>query len=91
MCSPPRATIGLEFVEYTWRENEYHSLQVCTVATEIAFPIVAEFHIKNGTASGTVRTRAYVKCRGPRRKGVNSFITLSWQQSLLALVRGIAI
>ena len=54
MCSPPRATIGLEFVEYTWRENEYHSLQVCTVATEIAFPIVAEFHIKNGTASGIV-------------------------------------
>ena len=52
VCSPPRATIGLEFVEYTWRENEYHSLQVCTVATDVAFQIVAEFHIKNGTASG---------------------------------------
>ena len=37
VCSLPRATIGLEFVEYTWRENEYHSLQVCTVATESHF------------------------------------------------------
>ena len=64
-------------------------LQVCTVATEIAFPIMAEFHIKNGTASGTVRTRAYVKRRGPRRKGVNMDVILSslslMTASLLAL------
>ena len=39
-------------------------------------------------------TRAYIKRRGPRRKGVNMDVilsSLSWQQALLTLVRGIAI
>ena len=54
VCSLPHVTIGLEFVEYTWRENEFHSLQVCAVATDVAFPVIAEFHINNGTATGIV-------------------------------------
>lgn len=50
VCTPPTVTIELEFSEYTMRESTtYH---VCAVATGVAFPITAEFHIINGTARG---------------------------------------
>ena len=45
--------------------------------------------------SASYITRAYVKRRGPRRKGVNMDVILSslslMEASLLAMVRGIAI
>lgn len=49
VCRPPGVTIGLEFAEYTWRENEFPYLQVCAVATNVAFSLTAELHIINGT------------------------------------------
>lgn len=55
VCRLPQATIGLEFTEYTVREtigNENLALQVCAVATDIAFPVRAEFIVYDGTARG---------------------------------------
>jgi hypothetical protein len=51
VCRHPRASIGLEFEEYTWREGEFLYLQVCAVGTDVAFPLTAEISIDNRTGT----------------------------------------